>query len=259
MRGLNVLLFHLLHPEPPMPSAVRPDVFTRTLDLVVEAGADVRTLTGFDAVRPTGSGRPAICLTFDDGWESDARIALPDLLRRGLCATFFVITDKMGTAGFMPWAEVRELAEAGMEVGSHSRSHPNLTGLAPRALDGELRGSRELLEDRLGVPVTSLSIPHGFYSHAVLAAAAAAGYRRVCASRPGVTPLPLRAGAPLRRNALHRLLVPADLPRLIWPGRVTLASREVGYAGRALLKRLLPGSRYEAFRRWALSHVVRSR
>lgn len=259
MRGLNVLLFHLLHPEPPMPSAVRPEVFARTVDLVVEAGADVRTLTGFDAGRPTGSGRPAICLTFDDGWESDARIALPALLRRGLSATFFVITAKMGAAGFMSWAEVRALVEAGMEVGSHSRSHPDLTGLAPAALDDELRGSRGALEDRLGVAVAALSIPHGFYNRAVLAAAAGAGYRRVCVSRPGITPLPLRAGAPVRRNALHRLLVTADLPRLVRPRRVTLASQEAGYAGRALLKRLLPGARYETFRRWALSRVVRGR
>ncbi len=248
---LNVLLFHELRQPPERNSVVVPALFVGCLETIAEHRLAVKTLAewGGGATLPASGG---VCVTFDDGWETDITVALPALARHGMRATFFVITGRMGTSGCLSWEQVRDLADAGMEIGSHSRSHPDLRSLTRPALDEELGGSRRELEDWLGRSVPSLSIPHGFFDGRVREASVRAGYRHLCVSRPGLNPLPLPAGAPVRRNALHRLVAPGQLRRFVNPRRGTLLGRQAAYAARAGLKRLLPGEKYEAFRRLLL-------
>ena len=194
-----MLLFHRIADAADRPSDVDAGLFARCLERVRAAVGAVLTL-GEAALGP--AGEDAICLTFDDGWESDATIALPALCPDEFSgATFFITTDHVGTPSFLTWAQVRGLADAGMEVGSHTCSHPDLTRLAPGDLRRELRESRADLEERLGRPVDAhCRFPHGIYNRRVLAEAADAGYARVCVSRPGQNPRPLRAGRPVRRK-----------------------------------------------------------
>src|SRR5256885_8524518 len=68
----------------------------------------------------------AIILTFDDGKADALGIVLPALRKRGMRATFFVITHLVGRAGYLTLDGVRALADAGMEIGSHTGAHPRL-------------------------------------------------------------------------------------------------------------------------------------
>ena len=81
----------------------------------------------------------------------------------------------------MSWEEVRKLAAAGWEIGSHTRSHPRLTTLDSAALDAELRESQRECGEQVGVRCRSLAYPYGDVDARVVAAAASAGYEAACA------------------------------------------------------------------------------
>jgi peptidoglycan/xylan/chitin deacetylase (PgdA/CDA1 family) len=123
-------------------------------------------------------------LTFDDGGSS-AAIAGAALARRGWAAHFFVVTEMVGQPGFLDWEGVRRLAAAGHVVGSHSHTHPERIGsLPPQRLREEWSRSVAALSEAIGVPVTTASVPGGYYSAAVGRAAAGAGIETLFTSRP---------------------------------------------------------------------------
>ena len=80
----------------------------------------------------------------------------------------------------MTWSELAMLADAGWEVGSHTRSHPRLTQLDDTSLQDELRGSRTACEQQLSRPCRTLAYPYGDHDRRVVAAARAAGYEAAC-------------------------------------------------------------------------------
>jgi len=165
----------------PGPLAARyklePDLF--------EAHLDALRATGL-ALAADGIARdqPQVLLTFDDGGSSALLIANA-LERRGWRGHFFVTTGRIASPGFLDDEQVRELASRGHVVGSHSDSHPTYMGRLSRSeLDREWRVSREVLGELLGAAPASASVPGGFLSREVIAAAAAAGYERLFTSEP---------------------------------------------------------------------------
>jgi peptidoglycan/xylan/chitin deacetylase (PgdA/CDA1 family) len=79
------------------------------------------------------------------------------------------------TCRLATWEQCARLAEAGMEVGAHTLTHPYLTKLAPEAQRAEIAGSFDLIERRLGLRPRGFAYPGGDHDAASLAAAAAAG------------------------------------------------------------------------------------
>jgi len=124
-------------------------------------------------------------MTFDDGYASDSEYALPILTARGLRAHFFITVGRTGKIpGYMAWPEVRSLKDAGHIVGTHGWSHALLTHCSAKELDRELNASKKMLEDKLGIAVTTMSLPGGRYSRRVLAACQESGYTTVYTSEP---------------------------------------------------------------------------
>ena len=124
-------------------------------------------------------------ITFDDGHASDFEYAFPILAVRGVRAHFFITVGRIeNEPGYMRWQQVRRLCDAGHIIGAHGWSHALLTHCSQTELDHELRASRETLEDKLGIPVSSMSLPGGRYNRRVLAACREAGYARVFTSMP---------------------------------------------------------------------------
>ncbi len=124
-------------------------------------------------------------ITFDDAHRSQVQLALPLLSAAGTMAHFFVPTARVGKdPNTADWAQLREIARLGHQIGSHSHTHPLLTQCSPLALQEELTASKKNLEDRLGLAVQTISLPGGRYNARVLAACAQAGYARVYTSAP---------------------------------------------------------------------------
>lgn len=157
-------------------------------------------------------GRPDVRLTFDDGNASDADAVLPQLANRGFCARFFVPAAYVGAAGFLEAARLREIAAAGMTVGSHGMWHRSWTGLADAELTDEVVAAKDRLEQVLGDRVDEAACPFGAYDWRVLRTLREAGFRHVFTSDRGAS---ARSAWLQARNTVRRGDSPEDVLRLV--------------------------------------------
>jgi peptidoglycan/xylan/chitin deacetylase (PgdA/CDA1 family) len=161
-------------------------------------------------------------LTFDDGHASDYTEAFPVLTELGLRASFFVVPTLIDTAGHVSWAQLREMTAAGMEIGSHSLTHPFLDGLDAPALRREFGDSKAMIEDRLGAAVVAASLPRGWPSPLLEPVLGELGYRAFCTSRvgwwhPGDRPLAVpRVGAHRGMSIKTFAAIANAEPRALW-------------------------------------------
>jgi peptidoglycan/xylan/chitin deacetylase (PgdA/CDA1 family) len=109
-----------------------------------------------------------IIVTFDDGNMSDAMIALPELVKRGLNAAFFVCARRIGAPHYLDRSALADLLAAGMEVGSHGMDHRDWRALDEAMLEAEVEVARRRIEDICGTAVTKAAIPFGSYNRNVL-------------------------------------------------------------------------------------------
>jgi peptidoglycan/xylan/chitin deacetylase (PgdA/CDA1 family) len=133
------------------------------------------------------ANRHCLSITFDDSNKSDLAIAVPELQARGLTATFFILTGRLGAKGSLHESDVKELFGLGMDIGSHGVAHRDMTRLSPYELDDELGRSKAVLESISRRPVDTVSIPFGRYNARVLKAVRRAGYRAAYSSDGGHT------------------------------------------------------------------------
>ncbi len=219
---LPVLLYHSIqkHPRPEHHGWVTaPEVFAEHMAYLHDEG--YRTLTVSEYAEMLGepmveAPERTVVITFDDGFADFAEHALPALTRHQLRATMYVVTGCVGSTStwlesvgegdrqMLGWSEIEALVEAGIEVGAHTHSHPQLDIISRDAAWEEIRRSRGVLEDRLGHEVSSFAYPFGFHGPRIRALVERAGFRSACAvkdalSGPGDDPL-----------AIARVIVPGD-------------------------------------------------
>jgi peptidoglycan/xylan/chitin deacetylase (PgdA/CDA1 family) len=163
--------------------------FRQQLDWLASAG--YHTLTLAEVVQRRNVDR-GVALTFDDGSDDALRVVLPELRKRGMLATFFVITGLVGTPGYLTWDGVRTLEKAGMAIGSHTAHHQRLPDLPEDRAREELAGSRQELERQLGHPVDLLAYPYNSLRRRTVALAGDAGYRIAAAGPAHGSSDPLR-------------------------------------------------------------------
>ena len=137
------------------------------------------SLRAFRSVLDAAAERDDLRLTFDDGNASDYAVALPELLARGLRATFFVVADRIDQPHFLSRSAIRELLDAGMNVQSHGMQHRVWRGLGAAELDIELGRARAVIEEVVARPVDEVAIPFCLYDRRVLSALRKADYRHV--------------------------------------------------------------------------------
>ncbi len=144
----------------------------------------------FQKLQASPGLRPEI--TFDDGHLSNLTEALPILLEHKTSARFFITAGWTGRKpGFMDAGHLRQLHSAGQQIGAHGYTHKLLTHCSPAELDQELRVARLTLEDTLGAPVTTMSLPGGRATQATLEACWQAGFLHVFTSSPKLEAVPL--------------------------------------------------------------------
>lgn len=118
----------------------------------------------------------AVALTFDDGYADAATAAFPVLQRYGFTATFYIVTDFVGQPGYMTWEQINMLRAYGMEIGSHTISHPDLTARSLEVAAQEIVTSKSIIEKNIGVPIKSFCYPLGRYAPLLAEMVRDAGY-----------------------------------------------------------------------------------
>lgn len=128
-----------------------------------------------------------VVFTFDDGGDSFYTKAAPILEKYGFKGVFFISTKYIGTPGFLSAGRVKELAERGHTIGSHSHTHPKVfSDLKPNEIKEEWDQSYSILKNLLGEADLTASLPNGRSSKEVLDYAFAAGFTEVYTSEPTV-------------------------------------------------------------------------
>ena len=167
--------------------AVSPASLAAQLSHLCSAGFTVMTASELAAKLAGGADtlpdRP-IALTFDDGYGDFHSRALPLLDRYGCAATLFVTTGWVQDADMRLAApgrmlnetQLAEVATAGVEIGAHTRRHPQLDQLPEKLVREELHASKQWLESTLGLPVPGLAYPFGYSSAVVRELARETGY-----------------------------------------------------------------------------------
>ncbi len=193
-----VLCYHALSADWEADLSTTPELFERQIELLGRRG--FRGATFSEVVAAGGRGR-LLAVTFDDAYRSVPELARPILDRLGVPATVFAPTDGVEAGGPlrwpgidqwlggphedellpMTWQQLRTLADAGWEIGSHTATHPHLTQLDDATLQSELTRSKFACEQRLGRPCPSIAYPYGDVDARVVAATAAAGYQTAAA------------------------------------------------------------------------------
>jgi peptidoglycan/xylan/chitin deacetylase (PgdA/CDA1 family) len=233
--GSAILLYHSIDASGDAFSTP-PAVFRAQMEGLAESG--LRCVRLQDAA----AGPGAAALTFDDGYEDFLEQALPLLLEYGLPATLFVVSGQCGGprrwvgrggAGkrLLGWPQLRELVQAGIELGAHTVDHSDLTAVAPEEAVRQMADCRKEIEDRTGRPVTAFAYPYGRWNAAVKALARkefqlACGMRTALADRGADRfELPRICEFYVRRRLWLRLLGRPE-------GRAWLAMRRWISAGR---------------------------
>ena len=165
--------------------SVSSEAFEKQIAWLKENGYETVSMDSFVHPKPL-AGKP-IVLTFDDGYQDAYDTAFPLLRRYGMTGTFYIITDKIGTPGYLTWDEVSEMRAAGMIFGSHTLSHPDLKTLPSGTLKREIIASKKLLEQKLGGNVTDFCYPSGKYDDAVVAEVRRDGYKTAVTTHSGIS------------------------------------------------------------------------
>ena len=197
-----VLFFHRVADGDANGWTIPTDLFDRQIqwlakryDLVTLEEAQQRLRYGFNQ-------RPALSITFDDGYADNMRDAIPILLNRGIPFTYFVSSHYVLHRRPFPHdvelgkplkpnsvEDLKTLVDAGVEIGAHSRTHIDLGPIRDSArLYDEIAGSREDLESALKVNVRYFAFPYGQHRNLnpeSFAVAREAGFQGVCSAYGG--------------------------------------------------------------------------
>lgn len=192
-----ILMYHRVADPAPMKTQgertlnVPPQDFARQMDWLRSHGFTTITQSQLFSALADGAALPAkpVLLTFDDGYIDISKTVLPILRARKMVGTAYVITSRVTgpDRAFMKFKALRKIEAGGIEVGSHTVNHVDLTSLSSSALREELAGSRKVLEKGLGHPVQWLCYPAGRYDAAVEAMARETGYVLATTTEPGIT------------------------------------------------------------------------
>ena len=173
---LAILTYHSIDDSGSVVS-ISPRTFTEQMATLAQNGFRGISLAEAVNYRQANGSWPERCavLTFDDGFANFYEKAMPALARRNFTATVFVVSGHvegrndwdappagLGSQRMLTWPQIKELAEQGIEIGAHTRTHPDLRRLSEKEIEEEIGGCCAELSERIGQAVESFAYPYGY-------------------------------------------------------------------------------------------------
>jgi peptidoglycan/xylan/chitin deacetylase (PgdA/CDA1 family) len=207
---------------------ITPQDFEKQMQELKDGGITVIGMQDLLAWKRGEKNIPPRCavLTLDDGWKSQYEVGWPILKKFGYPFTLFIYTEGVRGGHFgggeaMTWEMLSEMRDAGVDIEAHSATHQDLRKpydkvakkkLSPpeyeQWLQNEVMGSKQLLEQKLGIKVNCFAVPYGFYNEHIKEVCRNAGYEAIFT----VYGQPITFNAP--RDSLGRYLIEANKPKV---------------------------------------------
>ncbi|HZE57093.1 MAG TPA: polysaccharide deacetylase family protein [Chthoniobacterales bacterium] len=179
-------------------------------------------------------------ITLDDGWKSQYEVAWPILKKFNYPVTLFIYTEGIKPGHFsggesMSWEQLAEMRDAGIDIQGHTATHSDLRKpydkvakkhLNPQEyeewLQKEIVGSKQMIEQKLGVKVNCFAVPYGFHNDHIRDVAMKAGYEALFT----VYGQPITMHTPL--SSVGRYLMEANKPKVFSDAVAAIATTAVG-------------------------------
>ena len=176
--GVTVLAYHKVSNAPSIYS-IDPDLFERQMSYLAGNGYSSISLPYLAEALAGKTPLPdkSIIITFDDGYEDNYLTALPIMEKYGMRAAVFIAVDKVSQPGYMSWDQINAMQAKGVDIGSHSMSHPALTDISPSEQTKEILASKKALEKHLNRPVNFIAYPYGKFNPEMFNLLRQVGYR----------------------------------------------------------------------------------
>ncbi len=179
-----ILLYHWIGISPTdgptyrSPYYVKPETFDAQMKLLHDWGYTTITIDMLLSAIGKGAELPPrpVLITFDDGHVDNYTAAFPIMQKYGFTGILYVVANYIGVENYLSADQIKEMAAAGWEVGSHTISHADLTVLEPQRQRAEIVDSKAFLERTLDVPVRTIAYPFGLSNSSVIDYAHFAGY-----------------------------------------------------------------------------------
>ena len=238
--GYHRFVDNVRHPD----TEITPAAFEAQMKELKDRGITVIGMQDLLAWKRGEKSIPPRCaiITLDDGWKSQYEVAWPILKKFGYTHTMFIYTEGVQGGHFgggqaITWEQLAEMRDVGVDIQGHTATHQDLRKpydkvakkrLSPpeyeQWLQNEVAGSKQLLEQRLGVKVNCFAVPYGFYNQHVKDVAHNAGYEAMFT----VYGQPITYNAPL--DSLGRYLIEANKPK-VFEDAVKMISTSSGGGG----------------------------
>jgi len=221
---------------------ITPQLFEQQMTELKNKNISVIPMQDFLAWRRGEKAIPAksAILTFDDGWKSQYEVAWPILKKFNYPVTLFIYTEGIRPGHFsggesMSWEMLAEMRDAGIDIQGHSATHSDLRRpydkiakkkLSPEEyeqwLDKEIAGSKQMIEQKLGVKVNCFAVPYGFHNDHIRDVCLKAGYEALFT----VYGQPITMHTPL--NSVGRYLMENNKPKTFTDAVAAIATTAVG-------------------------------
>ena len=223
---------------------ITPQAFEAQMQELKNKNISVIPMQDFLAWRRGEKAIPAksAILTFDDGWKSQHEVAWPILKKFNYPVTLFIYTEGIRPGHFsggesMSWDQLAEMRDAGVDIQGHTATHSDLRKAYDKVakkklnpaeyeewLDKEIGGSKQMIEQKLGVKVNCFAVPYGFHNDHIRDVVMKAGYEALFTVYGQV----ITMHTPL--NSVGRYLMEANKPKTFTDAIAGIATTATGPA-----------------------------
>jgi len=161
--------------------SVSPQKFANQLDYIQSKG--YRTVT-FKELENGATPEKPVILTFDDGYHNFYENAFPELKKRNMTGVIFIISGK-NSSEYLTGNEIKTIQKYGIEIGSHTINHFDLTSLSNDTARKEIAESKSRLEKEFNTDIISFCYPAGEYNDQIVKLAKSAGYDFAVTTKSG--------------------------------------------------------------------------